>query len=209
MRRLLAVLLVLAVGAGPAAASVASAGKPGPLAAKQAKAKAKKKAAAKRRAQARKRALAKRREAARLQAQAEQQAAAPVVPAPEAPAGPAVTTPAADSDPAAETPPVAALAWTVSIAVDEFTLTPTRSLLGSGLVTIELRNVGEDPHDLRVDTLAGAQVALWAELAPGEFGRPATDVKQVALTPGGYRFYCTLPGHAALGMDKQLTVAAG
>jgi hypothetical protein len=76
------------------------------------------------------------------------------------------------------------------------------------LVTVELRNVGEDPHDLEIDTLSGVQVALWDDLLPGDLGRPTTDVKTVALAPGTYRFYCTLPGHAAAGMDTQLTVAA-
>jgi hypothetical protein len=210
MRAALAVVAALAVAGAPAVAAPAPpAGKKHePVAAAKKRAKQKRERAAKRRAAARRHAAAKRREAARRKALAEQQAS--VAPATDATAPALPATPVAPVIDAVLAPVAAApLARTLSVAVAEFTMTPSRTLLGSGLVTIELRNVGEDPHDLRIDTEAGVAVETWDELAPGDPGRPSRDTKQVELAPGTYRLLCTITGHAALGMATQVTVAAG
>lgn len=99
----------------------------------------------------------------------------------------------------------AALSRVLGVSAREFGLTLSRTTLGAGAVTVEVRNVGEDPHDLRIDTLGAARVAVWDEI-PAE-APPVT--KTVTLAAGSYRLYCTLPTHAELGMDKQITVVAG
>ena len=108
--------------------------------------------------------------------------------------------PAADPAPAA---PVAALPRTLGVSASEFALALTRTVVGAGAVTIQLRNAGEDGHDLHVTALDGTPVAAWDELAAEA---PAV-TKVVTLAPGTYRLYCSLPGHAALGMDTRLNVS--
>ena len=125
----------------------------------------------------------------------------PVAVDPGAPAAPAADPTGPPTPPSA---PAAPLPHTLGVSAKEFTLTLTRTLVGDRAVTIELRNTGEDGHDLHVDTLGGTPVAAWDELAADA---PAV-AKTVTLAAGTYRLYCSLPGHAAAGMDTRLTVGA-
>jgi hypothetical protein len=90
----------------------------------------------------------------------------------------------------------------VSVSAREFSLTLSRPLVGAGGVRIELRNVGEDPHNLVVSP-DGTHTPLdsFATLDPGAYERRA-----VTLTPGRYRLWCSLEGHEALGMSVTLRV---
>ena len=108
----------------------------------------------------------------------------------------------AAADPAPSTPAVP-LPHTLGVAASEFHFALTRTTVGAGAVTIQLRNSGEDGHDLHVAALDGTPIAAWDEL-PAE--APAV-TKTVTLAPGSYRLYCSLPGHAELGMDTRLNVA--
>jgi plastocyanin len=116
---------------------------------------------------------------------------------PDAPTAPPITV--------VTTPIATVLPHAVGVSAKEFSLSLTRTLVGAGSVTIELRNTGEDGHDLHVDALDGTPVAAWDEL-PAEAGAVS---KVVTLAAGTYRLYCSLPGHAASGMDTRLNVAAG
>ncbi|MCW2967112.1 MAG: hypothetical protein JWM71_884 [Solirubrobacteraceae bacterium] len=129
----------------------------------------------------------------------------PVVPGPTTSTSttpaPVVTTPAT---------PAAPLSHVLGVVQSDasggrFALSLTRTLLGSGSVTIQVRNASQDAHDLHIDTLSGTPVQSWDPIASGD---PAV-TKAVTLAPGTYRVYCSLPGHAALGMDTQITVAQG
>ena len=66
----------------------------------------------------------------------------------------------------------------MSVTAREFTLTLSRPLVGAGEVTIELRNYGEDPHDLVVER-SGTEVGRWGDLGPGAVGK-----KTLTLTLG-------------------------
>jgi plastocyanin len=130
----------------------------------------------------------------------------PGVDAPPTNTTPTITTPA-DPTPAI---PAAPLARTLGVTeadapAGRFLLSLSRTLVGAGTVTVSVRNASQDPHDLRIEALDGTLVRQWDPLAP----LAVPDPVGVSLTPGTYRIYCTLPGHAALGMDKQITVAAG
>ena len=98
------------------------------------------------------------------------------------------------------TPP--ALPTFVSVAAREFSLTLSRPLVGAGNVRIELRNVGEDPHNLVVSP-EGSHSPLdsFSTLDPGLYER-----RTVALAPGRYQLWCSLEGHEALGMSVTLRV---
>ena len=110
----------------------------------------------------------------------------------------ALTTPAA-SAPGPSTP-AAPLARYVSVTAREFTLTLSRPLVGAGEVTIELRNYGENPHDLMVER-SDTEVGRWGELGPGAVGK-----KKLALSSGSYQLFCSIEGHEVSGMKATLKV---
>jgi hypothetical protein len=110
------------------------------------------------------------------------------------------------SPPADGTPPPPApapLSRFVSVAAREWSLTLSRPVVGTGSVTIELRNVGEDPHNLLVspDDGSHAPLAGWPETDPGGVLR-----QSVTLDAGRYLLFCSLEGHEAAGMSVRLRV---
>ena len=110
-------------------------------------------------------------------------------PAPEQPQTPAPGTPA---------PPPRF----VSVAAREFSLTLSRPLVGTGAVTVELRNSGEDPHNLVVSPEGThSPLATFSEIDPGTYER-----RSVALAPGRYQLWCSLEFHEGLGMSTTLRV---
>jgi hypothetical protein len=90
----------------------------------------------------------------------------------------------------------------VSVAAREFTLTLSRPLVGAGSVRIELRNSGEDPHNLVVSPEGThTPLASFSTLDPGLYER-----RTVSLGPGRYQLWCSLESHEALGMSVTLRV---
>jgi hypothetical protein len=101
----------------------------------------------------------------------------------------------------ASAPP--AVARFVSVKALEFSLTLSRPVVTAGAVTIELRNNGEDPHNLVVspDDGSHSSLATWAETGPGTILR-----KSVTLATGRYQLWCSLLDHEAQGMTVDLVV---
>jgi hypothetical protein len=91
----------------------------------------------------------------------------------------------------------------VSVRALEFSLTLSRPRLDAGAVTIELRNNGEDPHNLIVSPDDGSHDPLvsWADTDPGQILR-----KSVTLGAGRYQLWCSLLDHEAQGMTVDLVV---
>ena len=90
----------------------------------------------------------------------------------------------------------------VSVAAREFSLTLSRPLVGSGAVTVELRNSGEDPHNLVVSPEGThSPLASFSEIDPGTYER-----RSVTLAPGRYQLWCSLEFHEGLGMSTTLRV---
>jgi hypothetical protein len=111
-------------------------------------------------------------------------------------------TPAPDPGPGQPDPGAPALPSFVSVSAREFSLTLSRPLVGAGAVRIELRNVGEDPHNLVVNPEGqGNALAAFDVLDPGAYQR-----KTVALEPGRYRLWCSLELHEGYGMSTTLRV---
>jgi hypothetical protein len=100
-------------------------------------------------------------------------------------------------------PPPPNLPRFVSVAAREWSLTLSRPLVGAGSVTIELRNLGEDPHNLVVSPDDGSHTPLagWDETGPGGLRR-----QSVELSAGRYLLFCSLEGHEAAGMSVRLRV---
>ena len=66
-------------------------------------------------------------------------------------------------------------------------------------MTVELRNAGEDPHDLPQG--GGAPVRAFPETTPGIYS-----AKAAGLSDGRYTLFCPLADHAARGMSATLWV---
>jgi plastocyanin len=99
-------------------------------------------------------------------------------------------------------PGTPALPSFVSVGAKEFSLTLSRPLVAAGDVRVELRNNGEDPHNLVVspeDT--HTPLASFSDLDPGLYER-----RTVALAPGRYKLWCSLEFHEGLGMSVTLRV---
>jgi uncharacterized cupredoxin-like copper-binding protein len=71
--------------------------------------------------------------------------------------------------------------------------------LKPGKVTFEVANEGKIQHDLAVQD--GGQEAKTPLIDAGKEAKLPVELK-----PAKYRLFCTVPGHAELGMDKEVTV---
>jgi plastocyanin len=91
----------------------------------------------------------------------------------------------------------------VSVAAREFSFTLSRPVVGAGSVTVELRNVGEDPHNLVIspDDDSHTPLASWTDTDPGTTLR-----KSVTLAAGRYQLWCSLLDHEQQGMSVDLVV---
>ena len=89
------------------------------------------------------------------------------------------------------------------MAASEFRLTLSRPALAAGPVTVELRNVGEDPHNLIVSPDDGSHsvIAAFAETPSGDLLTQGMN-----LPAGKYYLWCSLEGHEAAGMSARLRV---
>ncbi len=113
------------------------------------------------------------------------------------------TGPAPGTDPPrTSTPDAPAPPRFVSVAAREFSLTLSRPLVGAGAVTVELRNSGEDPHNLVVSPEGThSPLASFSEIDPGTYER-----RSVSLAPGRYQLWCSLEFLEGLGMCTTLRV---
>lgn len=89
----------------------------------------------------------------------------------------------------------------VQVTAQEFSYTLSRQQVRAGTATIELVNLGQDLHDLRVQRRGSRHVAGLPVVAPG--GHADLTVK---LRPGRYSFWCSIANHRQLGMHARLIV---
>jgi hypothetical protein len=97
----------------------------------------------------------------------------------------------------AATPPPAR----VQVVAQEFRYSLSRQTIKAGWAIIELRNIGQDAHDLRLQRVGGKRVYLWPVAQSGE-----TVDRELKLLPGTYKLTCAVANHAALGMTATLRV---
>jgi hypothetical protein len=83
----------------------------------------------------------------------------------------------------------------------EYRFALSRTVLKAGPAIIQLADRGEDPHDLRLVKVGSARAASILQVLPGGVGE-----WRGTLTRGRWKLYCTLPGHAKLGMRAVITV---
>lgn len=89
----------------------------------------------------------------------------------------------------------------VQVVAQEFRYTLSRRTIRAGGAVIELRNMGEDAHDLRLRRVGGTKVYLWPVVQPGDVAE-----RELTLRPGTYVLWCGVANHRALGMRATLTV---
>ncbi|HEX6167859.1 MAG TPA: plastocyanin/azurin family copper-binding protein [Acidimicrobiales bacterium] len=84
----------------------------------------------------------------------------------------------------------------LEVSATEMAFTPDAVAVEAGEVEVVLHNDGTILHDLRID-----DQPLLLEAVAGE-----TDTGSIALDPGSYAFFCSLPGHREAGMEGVLEV---
>ena len=91
----------------------------------------------------------------------------------------------------------------VGVAEREWSLAVYRTSVAPGALRLNVRNFGEDPHDLAIrGPLPRRTVrARSPEIRPGQGA-----TVPVSLRPGRYELVCTLRGHARRGMNATLRV---
>ena len=85
----------------------------------------------------------------------------------------------------------------------EFHIGASRKSVSAGVLVAQLKNNGQDDHDLAVRNARGRIVASTGVVRHGALGR-----LRVRLRPGRYVLVCTLADHEALGMRSVLVVRA-
>jgi hypothetical protein len=130
-----------------------------------------------------------------------------VTPAPAAPATPAKATPA-PSAPAAPAPFVCEddSPWLGAVAKEAgaagAAITLSRTCIRAGKVLVRYQNTDQQPHNLYVRPLGGAgSPRKVVDEIDGATQRDGS----VDLTAGQWRFFCTIPGHEMMTRDLDVT----
>ena len=88
------------------------------------------------------------------------------------------------------------------VGLDDYQVRTGADAVAAGELRFEVRNVGGDDHDLRVDA-DGQKLAATAVLARGE---EAKLIIEVAPGVTELELWCTLPGHRSQGMTARMEV---
>lgn len=89
----------------------------------------------------------------------------------------------------------------VLVFATEFRFTASRGSMPAGPLRLQVRNIGEDDHDLRVVGPGGTVRAQTGVVKPGKLGEI-----RILLPRGRYTLVCGIADHAARGMRARLTV---
>ena len=92
----------------------------------------------------------------------------------------------------------------VGVSEREFRIAPYRRAVPPGAVRFNVKNFGEDVHDLVVISPRGRKMGTTGEIRAGEQGLLRLKLNK----PGVYRLLCTQADHTARGMKSRITVRA-
>jgi plastocyanin len=88
-----------------------------------------------------------------------------------------------------------------------YTFIPSRKVVRPGALTVQLINKGEDEHTMDMEKVGAGNAPegpiILATAAPSDSQSTPTTV---TVEAGTYRLWCTLPNHAAMGMETTITV---
>jgi hypothetical protein len=102
--------------------------------------------------------------------------------------------------PAAAAPAAGTRPTAVGVGEREWRVALYRSTVPVGLVRFNVRNFGEDGHDLAVRNRKGRVRGQMPEIRPGARGSLTVRLRR----PGRFVVFCSLAGHEALGMRAVL-----
>ena len=100
--------------------------------------------------------------------------------------------------------PLDATGTAVGVSEREFRIAPYRRTVPPGVVRLNVKNFGEDVHDLVVVSPRGRQIGSTGEIGAGQQGLLRLKLNK----PGVYRLLCTQADHTARGMKSRITVRA-
>ena len=120
-------------------------------------------------------------------------------PASSTPAAPATSSATTPSNPAAGGGAGHALSLSAN-PEGQLTYSTTTLTAKAGKVSITFTNMASLSHNLTVASSSGAQVGATETFQGG------SKTLALNLTAGTYKFFCTVPGHRAAGMEGTLTV---
>jgi plastocyanin len=89
----------------------------------------------------------------------------------------------------------------VQVVAKEFSFGLSRLNVQAGPAVIELANLGQDPHDLRLQRAGSRHISGIGVVAPG--GRNELSLR---LARGRYSLWCSVANHRRLGMRATLVV---
>ena len=89
----------------------------------------------------------------------------------------------------------------MQVVAHEYWFSFSRLQVHSGPALIELDNMGQDPHDLRVQRIGSNHIAGLGVIKPG-----SRATLSLRLAPGRYSFWCSVADHRARGMQATVTV---
>jgi plastocyanin len=117
------------------------------------------------------------------------------------------TSPGESKPTATPEPEANAVSITANDRTMPYSFTPSRKVVRPGELIVQLINKGEDEHTMDMEKVGPGNApegpTILATSAPsGAQSAPTT----VTVEPGTYRLWCTLPGHAAMGMETSITV---
>ena len=98
--------------------------------------------------------------------------------------------------------PLDATGTAVGVSEREFRISPYRRTVKPGVVRFNVKNFGEDVHDLVVVSPRGRRMGTTGEIPAGEQGLLRLKLNK----PGVYRLLCTQADHTARGMRSRITV---
>ncbi len=90
----------------------------------------------------------------------------------------------------------------IGVHESEYRIRLSRASVSAGAVTVDLRNLGQDPHNLVIERADGSGTRF--VFAAGTSG--SHQMRTLSLSPGGWVLYCSLPGHRDLGMSATVEV---
>jgi hypothetical protein len=91
----------------------------------------------------------------------------------------------------------------IGVRGDEFSLVLSRTRVAPGPAVVQFQNAGEDPHDLKLRRVGGANELGTGELGPGAVANlPQTHLRRASK----YRLWCSLENHVSYGMEAILRV---
>jgi plastocyanin len=100
-----------------------------------------------------------------------------------------------------------ALSVTANDLTNPYEYVPSHRTVKAGKLTVQLNDIGEDEHNMDMVRVGpGGEAEGPIIVAVSAESKNHSTPKTVEVQAGTYKMWCTLPGHAAKGMETTITV---